>query len=545
MPNTKDKIERLIQLEASPEKDSVLQDILVDMRKDSIGFSNEVKLFAEDLIALGKFPAQKHYTWDNCTKNQVVQPLQYLTPKTYNDLVQIIKTANANNCRVRAIGSGHSFSDVVQTNDLLINTDGLNNPIGVDNTVLKDEVNTSCLVHVENGMSIRQLNKYLDQLGLALPNMGGYDIQSIVGASATATHGSGISLGPIPSIYRSIVLVVDDGLTYRIEPTNGITDPAKYKAKYPGNKLIQDDQWFNTVGVSMGSTGIIYSVILEVMPAYWLEENRAMSDWESVKAMLIDRKVLTDNRHFEVLVNPYEVNGMHSCLVTKRNIVKKPEGPIEWRDSRNILTELLGDVPDIDKLFAFVFDTFPELSPTIINTAMEGLVDSSYINKSYEILNLGSANNISAYSAEIGFPLKDNIFIKAVEQMFNVADKMKRVGNLYHTSPISLRFVKASDYYLAMMSGQDTCMIEIPVINGTYGGFDLLQHYENAMYAFSGRPHWGQVNYLTGSHDLIKNMYPDYDKWLSVYNKLNPNGTFNNQFTDRCGFSVINYKTPQ
>ena len=333
MPNTKDKIEMLIQQRNHTDKESIAYDILNDIQNGTTGLVGEVELVAgkvelaaEDIFAK-KPSVQKRFTWENCTKNQVVQPLQYITPNTYDDLVQIIKTANTNNCRVRAIGSGHSFSDVVQTNDLLINTDELNNPIGVDKSLLKDGIDTSCLVHVENGMKIRQLNKYLDGMGLALPNMGGYDIQSIVGASATATHGSGISLGPIPGFYRSIIMVVDDGLTYRIEPSNGITDPAKYKAKYPGNKLIQDDQWFNTVGVSMGSTGIIFSVILEVMPAYWLEEVRTMSDWESVKAMLIDRKVLYDNRHFEVLVNPYEVKGKHSCLITRRNTVPNPSEP--------------------------------------------------------------------------------------------------------------------------------------------------------------------------------------------------------------------------
>ena len=542
MPTQKEKLEKLLGVSDPHEKNSLLDEIFNDVDADVKGFFKDVSdLFISGSPAIKKVQKQTRYTWKNHTDNQVVQPLQYLTPKSYEDLVTIIKTAEANNCKVRAVGSGHSFSDVVQVNDFLINTDELCNPIPLDKTLLKDNVDTSFLIHVQNGIKIRQLNDYLDEHGLALPNMGGYDAQSIVGAASTSTHGSGITLGPISSFYKSIVLIADGGVTYRIEPANGITDPQKYQAKYPGNKLIQDDDWFNAVSVSMGCTGIIYSVILNVMPAYWLKEVRTLSDWETVKADLTDGKVLTNNRHYEVLVNPYLVKGKHQCLVTKRNIVKKPDTPIGSKGSRNFLTTLLGLIPGMSDVFDFVFDTFPELSPAILNEAMKGLVDDAYIDKSYKVLNLGSANNISAYSAEIAFPVKDNIFIKAVEKMFEVAAKMKTLGNLYHTCPISLRFVKASDAFLSMQNGGDTCMIEIPVVNGTFGGFDLLQHYESAMYEFHGRPHWGQVNYLTGSYDLIKRMYPGYDKWIAVYKELNKKGTFDNQFTDRCGFSYINF----
>jgi FAD/FMN-containing dehydrogenase len=544
MAANKEKLQKLIG-ESSPEKkQSLLEEIFDDIGNDVQGFFSEVRdwVTGENPV-VQNIETDKRHTWKNHTKNQVVQPLQYLTPQTLNDLVEIVGTAEAKGAMVRAIGSGHSFSDVVQTTDFLINTDQLNKPIELDKTLLKDGLDTSCLVHVENGIKIHQLNDYLDQRGLALPNMGGYDAQSIVGAASTSTHGSGITLGPIASFYRSIVLVGDGGIKYRIEPINGITNPAKYKAKFPDNRLIQDDEWFNTVAISMGCTGIIYSVIMEVMPKYWLKEVRTMSDWKTVKAMLIDGRVFKENRHFEVLVNPYPIKGTHSCLVTKRNITEEPHGPITAKNQRNFLTQLLGLVPGMVDILDFLFNTFPELSPKVIEEAMKGLVDDAYIDKSYKVLNLGTANNISAYSAEIGFPMKDNVYIRAVERMFEVADRMRALGNLYHTSPISLRFVKASDAYLSMMNGQDTCMIEIPVVNGTYGGFELLQHYESAMFEFSGRPHWGQVNYLTGSHDLVRRMYPNYEKWLNVYRQINAKGTFNNQFTDRCGFSVIEFKT--
>ena len=261
-------------------------------------------------------------SWKNCVANQVVEPLKLFSPRSLEELVEIIQSAEKNNCKVRAVGSGHSFSEILQTNDFLVNCKSLNNLISSDKSLLKSDeeikqigLDSSLLVHVENGITIRDLNKFLDKKKLALYNMGGYDAQTIAGVISTATHGTGITLGPISDQAASIILVGEGGIIYRIEPTNGITDPEKYKSKFPGNKLIQDDDWFNTVSVSFGYTGIIYSVILKVLPAYYLKEERLAkvheTFWEDLKSSGNIKKMLNENRHFEVWINPYKIDGEH------------------------------------------------------------------------------------------------------------------------------------------------------------------------------------------------------------------------------------------
>ncbi len=102
--------------------------------------------------------------------------------------------------------------------------------------------------------------------------MGGIDHQTLAGAIATGTHGSGIELPPIHGMVKSMVLVAGDGNTYRIEPTNGVSDPALFNEA--GITLVQNDDDFYSALVSLGSMGIIYSFILEVMESYWLEEKK-------------------------------------------------------------------------------------------------------------------------------------------------------------------------------------------------------------------------------------------------------------------------------
>ena len=63
-----------------------------------------------------------------------------------------------------------------------------------------------------------------------------------------------------------------------------------------------------------------------------------------------------------------------------------------------------------------------------------------------------------------------------------------------------------------MMNGRDTMMIELIRLTGTDGGYELLDAYEEALYALGGRPHWGQVNTLSGGHDTLRRLYPRYDR---------------------------------
>jgi hypothetical protein len=80
-------------------------------------------------------------------------------------------------------------------------------------------------------------------------------------------------------------------------------------------------------------------------------------------------------------------------------------------------------------------------------------------------------------------------------------------------------------------------MIELIQMTRTEGGFELLAAYEEALYDLGGRPHWGQVNTLTGSHDLVRSLYPRYDDWLEIHGELNASRVFDSPFSKRAGIS--------
>lgn len=477
---------------------------------------------------------QTRQTWKNYVGSLVAQPLQVFYPTTLDELRSIVAQAAAAGCRVKAVGSGHSFTDVALTRDFLIDTHGLNHPLDLERDLLRPDAQPETLFATEGGIVVRDLNEALWDAGLGLLNMGGYDGQTIAGVISTSTHGSGLAYGSLSTQVQSLTLVGGDGAVYRVEPSQGITDPDRWAARHPDVQLKQDDDWFNACQVGIGCLGLIYSVVLRVRPRFYLKEERSLSVWSKVKDDLRDGGVLRENDHYEVLVNPYPTNGDHTCLITRRNPVPEPTDPPIAQSGRNFLVELAASIPGSNEVLLAVFDTYPGLTPTIVDQAMAALA-RDYVDRSYRVFNIGMANDVPAYGSEIGFPLDQAV--AATERVLEIAARRTQVGQAYLTSPFSLRFVRAGTAFLSMMQGVDTCMIEFPVLAGTVGGTELLQEIETEMYALGGRPHWGLLNFLSGANGLIEAMYPLLPRWLEVFHQLSPNGTFDNAFTERCGLS--------
>src|SRR3989454_4185899 len=171
--------------------------------------------------------------------------------------------------------------------------------------------------------------------------MGGYDGQTVAGVISTSTHGSGIGFGPLPEQIRSLDVVAGGGAVYRIERGDGPTDPAAFVQRYPERRLVQDDDWFSATVVGMGCMGVIYAAMLAAEQKYWLKEVRVLRSWREVRADLRAGDVLRDNRHYEFLFNPYEVDGTHQCLVTTRNKTRSEEHTSELQSPCNLVCRLL------------------------------------------------------------------------------------------------------------------------------------------------------------------------------------------------------------
>lgn len=295
---------------------------------------------------------------------QTVQPLQLFRPSTLtgvkylfnkksskmitvkdevtDGIKGIVKRAFEKKLKVKAVGTGHSFSDIMTTPDYLVYTDDLKEMLEDENgeirhtALLRDDIKKDgyafyadkvsenpSLAEFEAGIKIKDLNEQLWDKKLSLANMGTYQGQSFIGAVSTSTHGTGQELGPLPDMIKSIVIVCDTGLVLRIEPKNGITQPTANVKSLKGpisenlpqgfrdlmksdglfeahrddrgvDYLVQDNDWFNSTLVNVGTFGIVYSLIIEVLPRFCLLETMEVTTWDDLKNRLLEQQWLLD-----------------------------------------------------------------------------------------------------------------------------------------------------------------------------------------------------------------------------------------------------------
>jgi L-gulono-1,4-lactone dehydrogenase len=492
-------------------------------------------------------------TWKNWSETEEVSPMVTAVPVNAGQLVWVVEKASASGKRIRMTGNGHAMSDIAITNEVLLTPQGLDKPLTVDSNRLKIPDNS--LVRVQSGIKIAKLNSFLDSKGRALINMGGYDGQTLAGVMMTATHGSGLSYGPIADAVVSLQMVVDGGKMVQIEPRNGITDPAKFNGKLEENSkirvaLIQDDDAFNAARVSIGSMGIVYAITLKTDQKFWLREVRHLTKWSEVKKpggpleRALNRQPIygadqPSPEHWELQFTPYaDKKGDRTVLITDRyrSYTPLPEQSVL---KRGRFGTSLGSafLPLVGNPLAKVLDTFPGLSKPLLEQVLKGQVDPNYTNVSYKVFNLGAVNDTPVLATETAFRLEQ--VIPAIERSFAISESLLN-NRIPQSSPFAVRFVKKSDALIAMQQGRDSMFIELIVLRAGQNAKKFLStHIKAYNNEFQARPHWGlDLNSIT-SDSQARALYPEtWDRWKTQYRRFNTTGTFDGKVTDRIGISV-------
>jgi hypothetical protein len=181
--------------------------------------------------------------------------------------------------------------------------------------------------------------------------------QGIIGATATGTHGSGLTLPPLASMIVGINLISGQfdpksglPIQYRIEPTDGITDPKRAPA---GWILQQDDEDFNAAVTAIGAIGVVYSVTITTVPFYYVRETREMVDWPIAKALLEHgpQGDILKYHNAEVWVNPYT----YQTLLTRREIETSVPANEAADPSLSMHASLLKELPALHTVLDRIF----------------------------------------------------------------------------------------------------------------------------------------------------------------------------------------------
>jgi FAD/FMN-containing dehydrogenase len=241
------------------------------------------------------------FRWTNWVGNQSFVPEGMASPQTEASVVDAVRAAAKGSHDIRAPGSGHSFTPIVETSGTLLNLDALQGVISVD----ADRRDVTA-------WSQTRISAFGDALwdhGLALSNQGDIDSQAIAGAIATGTHGSGRLLGSFSSTLKAIRIV------------DGLGDVHDLSTE-------SNPDIFPAFQVSIGMLGIMTQVTLQVAPAYYIHEQIRIMHISEV----LDRwdALIANNRHFSFFWMPsdesaalygFKNTGRDYCMVKLYNEV--------------------------------------------------------------------------------------------------------------------------------------------------------------------------------------------------------------------------------
>jgi L-gulono-1,4-lactone dehydrogenase len=416
----------------------------------------------------------------------------------------------------------------------------------VNGARLKSWANSLHLVDCGAGITIHDLNRRLDDMGLAMINLGAIDNQTLSGAIATGTHGSGHELPALSGTVRSILLVAGGGRQYRIEPSDGITDPQRHQEQ--GVTLIQEDDAFYAALVHLGAFGVVVGYILEVRPTYWLLEQRVLDKWSNVERAAKEGRLLgkyplhvgnkiimTPVRSVFLMVNPYTRDEDNTCLVGRVFEVDDPVHRGILERTRNILTSIAVNTRIPYAATVHKANVNPTKIPGALESGMRMMQDKAYLSKSYKVLFQGFEFLAEkAYGAEFAYDLRQDTWLRAVRRSFDVMRQLAYSKGLYSPTLPSIRFVQRGRAFISPEYGMDAAFIGNPVLKEQHRHQEILDAMQDMHLGLGGRPHWGKMtNRLEGKLHLLRQWYPRMDDWHAQMRRFNPYGTFDNKFTER------------
>ncbi|KAF4124492.1 D-arabinono-1,4-lactone oxidase [Geosmithia morbida] len=189
------------------------------------------------------FRAQAQHTHRTWARTFSSLPELYIRPRTLAEVEKAVDVARACRRRIATVGCGHSPSSMTCTSSWLVNLDDFDAVHSVDRE--------TGLAVVDGGIRLYRLCEELDRRGLAMPNLGSINEQSIAGAISTGTHGSSLRHG----------LMSEDVVALKVTLASGKTVDCSAD---------RDRDLFRAATLSLGALGIVTQVTIRAVPAFSL-----------------------------------------------------------------------------------------------------------------------------------------------------------------------------------------------------------------------------------------------------------------------------------
>ncbi|KOS20875.1 putative D-arabinono-1 [Escovopsis weberi] len=189
------------------------------------------------------FRARTNHTHATWARTFSSLPELYIQPESTAEILKAIALARRCRRRIVVTGCAHSPSSITCTSAWMLNLDRFADVLAVDRP--------SGTVVMQAGIRLFALCERLEREGLAMPNLGSINEQSIAGAIATGTHGSSLRHGLMSEDVLALKVALADGSEVRCARD-------------------QRPELFRAASLSLGALGVVTEVTFRAVPAYTL-----------------------------------------------------------------------------------------------------------------------------------------------------------------------------------------------------------------------------------------------------------------------------------
>ncbi|WMC89001.1 D-arabinono-1,4-lactone oxidase [Streptomyces rochei] len=428
----------------------------------------------------------KNRTWRNWGGNVSVRPAREVTPASVEELAEAVRAAAAEGLRVKAVGTGHSFTSIAATDGLLIRPGLLTGIRHIDRDAMT--------VTVEAGTPLKRLNLALAREGLSLTNMGDIMEQTVSGATSTGTHGTGRDSASLAAQIRGLEMVTADGSVLTCSER-------------------ENPEVFAAARIGLGALGVVTAITFAVEPVFLLTAREEPMPFERVLAEFDE--LWAENEHFEFYWFPHTGN-----TNTKRNNRSAgPEQPVGrlkgWFED-----EFLSN--GVFQAANWVGRAAPGTVPAIARISSKALSARTYTDIPYKVFT--SPRRVRFLEMEYAVPRE------AVAETLRELKAMVDRSRLRISFPVEVRTAPADDITLSTASGRDSAYIAVHMFRGTpYQAYFTAA--ERIFTAHEGRPHWGKLH--TRDAEYLSRVYPRFGEFTALRDRLDPDRLFRNDYLRR------------
>lgn len=469
---------------------------------------SELERYGDDI----PFRAITNHTQSTWARTFHSSPELFIQPESIEEVEKAVNLARRCRRRITTVGCGHSPSNITCTSSWLINLDNFNK-------ILSANRETGVVV-MQSGIRLYSVGEQLDAVGLAMPNLGSINHQSIAGAISTGTHGSTLRHGILSSSILSLKITLSNGKTETCSPD-------------------ENEELFRASLISLGAIGIITEITFQAVPAFTLSweqtvdtDLRMMNNW--------DKTLWTQTEFVRVWWFPYTRRAV-VWAAEKTDLAPLPP-PKSYYDAwlgYHVYHNLLALGQYIPRILPWVEWFVFGMQYGFANGSKSSAIQPS---RQALLMNCLYSQFVNEWAIPIS---KGPEALKRLSSWLNhlTPDDPDYVAHgipfsaegLYVHAPVEVRVTETSNSLTPRPHLDPTCTEEATLyLNATlYRPYDqdppcharYYQGFEFLMRELGGKPHWAKNFETTGAD--IEEMYGEkLIEWRNIRNNADPEGMF-------------------